>query len=96
MGWCDDPAHADYNRPVTLPFAPSHEELWRADHVYDLIVVIGHNDSPPVAGMGSAIFMHLQQPEKTPTAGCVALSEFELREVLRQLTPGSTITISAA
>lgn len=27
-GWCDDPQHADYNRPVTLPFPASHEKLF--------------------------------------------------------------------
>ena len=28
-GWCDAPDHPDYNRPVRLPFAASHEEIWR-------------------------------------------------------------------
>ena len=93
MGWCDDPAHADYNRPVMLPFAASHEELWRQDHVYDLILVIGHNDDPPVAGMGSAIFMHLQQPDQTPTAGCVALTQGDMVDLLGRVSPDSEITI---
>ena len=31
QGWCDDPAHPDYNRQVQLPFSASHEELWRED-----------------------------------------------------------------
>ncbi len=30
-GWCDDPAHADYNRAVTLPHAARCEQLWRQD-----------------------------------------------------------------
>jgi L,D-peptidoglycan transpeptidase YkuD (ErfK/YbiS/YcfS/YnhG family) len=72
MGWCDDPASADYNRRVALPFAASHERLWREDHLYDLIVVLGWNDAPPVAGVGSAIFLHVAAPDMTPTEGCVA------------------------
>ncbi|HMO43233.1 MAG TPA: hypothetical protein PKB04_07905, partial [Phenylobacterium sp.] len=41
-GWCDDPAHPDYNRPVKRPFDASHEALWREDGLYDLVVVLGH------------------------------------------------------
>ena len=36
-GWCDDVSDAAYNRPVSLPYPASHEELWRADGVYDVI-----------------------------------------------------------
>ena len=28
MGWVDDPASALYNRPVMLPCADRHEQLW--------------------------------------------------------------------
>src|SRR5262245_43964927 len=47
-GWCDDPADAAYNRPVRLPYPGRHERLWREDHLYDLVLVIGHNDAPVV------------------------------------------------
>lgn len=50
--------------------------------MYDLIVVIGYNDSPAEPGKGSAIFMHLQRPNKMPTEGCVALTEADLLFVL--------------
>ena len=39
-GWCDDPASALYNRLVTLPCRARHEKLWRADRLYDLVIVI--------------------------------------------------------
>src|SRR5579864_3984544 len=42
-GWCDAPADAAYNRPVKLPYPASAEALWRDGHIYDLIVVLGHN-----------------------------------------------------
>src|SRR5579872_7208083 len=58
-GWCDDPAHPQYNRHVSLPFAGHHEKLWLEDVVYDLVVPLGYNDDPPVAGKGSAIFLHV-------------------------------------
>src|SRR5260221_8426781 len=30
-GWCDDRGDRRYNRPVRLPYAASHERLWRED-----------------------------------------------------------------
>ena len=81
-GWCDDPKDPAYNRPVRLPFAASHEKLWRDDALYDLVAVIGHNDDPPVPGRGSAIFLHVASPDLAPTEGCIALPERELRALL--------------
>jgi hypothetical protein len=36
-GWCDDPSHADYNRPVRLPHDGRHEALWRAPCWYKVV-----------------------------------------------------------
>ncbi len=94
-GWCDAPGHRAYNRPVTLPFPASHERMWRDDGVYDLIVELGYNDNPVVAGKGSAIFLHVARPDYAPTEGCVALAEGDLHEVLRRLEGGSTLEIRA-
>lgn len=94
-GWCDAPGHPLYNRFVTRPFPASHEQLWREDVVYNLIVELGHNDSPPVPGLGSAIFMHLAKPDYTPTEGCVALAEDDLRAVLKAAQPGDAIAIGS-
>lgn len=94
-GWCDDPGDAAYNRPVRLPYPASAETLWRDDHVYDVIVVLGHNDDPPVAGRGSAIFMHLANDGFGPTEGCVALARDDLDRLLAVLKPGDAIVIVA-
>jgi len=92
-GWCDDPADSQYNRPVRLPYAGRHEELWRTDALYDVIVVIGHNDAPVIAGMGSAIFMHLAGANYQPTQGCIALARQDLLELLAQLGPGDGVDV---
>ena len=92
-GWCDAPGDANYNRPVTLPYAASAEEMWRADERYDIVVVVGHNDAPVIDGAGSAIFMHLAAQEGTPTAGCVALAREDLLAVLAACGPRSEIEI---
>jgi L,D-peptidoglycan transpeptidase YkuD (ErfK/YbiS/YcfS/YnhG family) len=81
-GWCDDPRDPAYNRPVRLPYAGRHEELWRTDGVYDVIGVLGWNDAPPIRDRGSAIFLHVTTPSRAPTAGCIALAGDHLREVL--------------
>jgi len=88
-GWCDDPGDPAYNRPVALPFPASAETLWRADGLYDVIVVLGHNDDPPVPGAGSAIFLHVARPDWGPTQGCVALPRPDLLALLAALPEGS-------
>lgn len=93
-GWCDDPADPAYNQPVRLAYRASAEALWRADHVYDLIVVLGYNDAPVVKGRGSAIFLHLAQLDFTPTAGCVALGREDLLTVLREADAKSRVVVA--
>lgn len=92
-GWCDDPGHADYNRPTRLPHPASCEKMWRDDGLYDVVVILGHNDSPPVPGKGSAIFLHVADPEGKPTQGCVALPLPDLLAVLAACRPGDTLRV---
>lgn len=92
-GWCDAPGDRAYNRPVALPYPASAEQLWRDDHVYDLLAIISHNDDPPIPGLGSAIFVHLAREDYSPTRGCVALAEADLRTLLGQAGPQTRICI---
>ncbi len=92
-GWCDDPGDALYNQAVHLPYAGRHERLWRNDGLYDILVVLGHNDSPPVAGCGSAIFLHVAGPGYAPTEGCVALAMPDLLTVLQTIGPDSRVCV---
>lgn len=92
-GWCDDPADRNYNRPVKLPYPASHEELWRKDHLYDVFVVLGHNERPRIKGAGSAVFFHLTDPRGGPTAGCIAVSANDMRKVLALCGPRTRIKV---
>ncbi|MFY8209383.1 MAG: L,D-transpeptidase family protein [Caulobacter sp.] len=94
-GWCDAPSDPNYNRPVTLPYPASAERMWRDDAVYDLVVILGHNDDPPTPGMGSAIFMHLARDGYPGTEGCVALARADLEAVLAAAEPGDAVQILA-
>jgi len=91
-GWSDDPADPAYNRPVRHPHAFSAERLWREDGLYDAIVILGHNDAPPVAGHGSAIFLHCWR-DGIATEGCVAIARPDLLDLLPRLTPPDALTI---
>lgn len=95
-GWCDAPDHPDYNRPVKLPFEASHEELWRRDDLYDIVVVLGQNDDPVVPGAGSAIFLHVASPGYGATAGCAALSRDDLLDFLALARPDTRLCFRAA
>jgi L,D-peptidoglycan transpeptidase YkuD (ErfK/YbiS/YcfS/YnhG family) len=92
--WCDEPRHAAYNTRVRLPFEGSAERLWRDDHLYDLLVVLGYNDDPVLPGVGSAIFIHVAAPDFSPTEGCVALEKKRLAQLISKARPGDAITIS--
>ena len=91
-GWCEDPADRNYNRLVKLS-PRSADRLTRDDNLYDLILVLGHNDRPRVRGRGSAIFVHLARPGYAPTAGCIALSRHDLLMLLAELRRGSAIYV---
>ena len=92
-GWCDDPADRAYNRPVRLPYAGSHERLWRSDRLYDLVIVLDYNLAPAIAGKGSAIFLHLARDDFAPTAGCVAVSPAAMARLVPRLAPSTAIII---
>jgi L,D-peptidoglycan transpeptidase YkuD (ErfK/YbiS/YcfS/YnhG family) len=93
--WCDDMADRRYNRLIARPRRQathgSDERLWRADHLYDVVVELGWNDAPVRRGHGSAIFWHLPRAGFTPTAGCVATSHDVFRKVLPRLARGALL-----
>jgi|CXWL01.1.fsa_nt_gi L,D-peptidoglycan transpeptidase YkuD (ErfK/YbiS/YcfS/YnhG family) len=72
---------------------PRHEKLWRDDNVYDIVIPIGYNDSPIIAGKGSAIFIHIARESYKPTEGCVALKLVDLLEILPFLYNKTVIEI---
>jgi L,D-peptidoglycan transpeptidase YkuD (ErfK/YbiS/YcfS/YnhG family) len=92
-GWCDASGDPNYNRLVKLPYPASAEAMWRDDHLYDLVAVLGYNDDPVVPGKGSAIFLHLAKPDYSPTQGCVALAYADLLAALEQLAPVDQVVI---
>lgn len=85
LAWCENPADRRYNRPFRRSASEPGDRLWRADALYDLIVEIDHNTRPRIAGRGSAVFLHLARPDRSPTAGCIAMGRADLRRLLARL-----------
>jgi L,D-peptidoglycan transpeptidase YkuD (ErfK/YbiS/YcfS/YnhG family) len=93
LGWCEVPADRNYNRPVRLPYAASHETMCRQDDLYDIVIVMDWNILPRKRGGGSAIFFHVARPGLTPTEGCVALPGDVMRRLLPSLSAKTVLTV---
>lgn len=91
--WCCDPEDVRYNTKIAIERTEKRQGLWRTDHVFDVIAVLGFNDDPVVPGRGSGIFMHSAREGYTPTQGCVALSLPDLLLVLRACTKETHVCV---
>ncbi|MCU0241078.1 MAG: hypothetical protein MUF51_01490, partial [Vicinamibacteria bacterium] len=82
----DDPASRHYNQIVNGETVvrdwKSAEPMRRPDNLYRLLIVVGHNVDPIEPGQGSCLFIHLRRNPPAPTAGCTALEDAALRELL--------------
>lgn len=93
MGWSDDPADPLYNQPVPLPHPYGAEAMWLARNLYDIVVPLDWNRTPPIPGDGSAIFMHVADHLGRPTAGCVAFARPHLQWILAHWQRNSRVII---
>jgi L,D-peptidoglycan transpeptidase YkuD (ErfK/YbiS/YcfS/YnhG family) len=93
LAWCENRADRRYNRPFRRSANEPGDRLWRHDRLYDLVIELSHNTRPRVAGRGSAVFVHVARPDRSATAGCVALDARDLRRLLGRLGPRTRIEI---
>lgn len=64
----------------------SAEDMRRRDALYTWVVDVAHNPSR-VPGEGSCIFLHVWKDAQSPTVGCTAMPEPQLKALLVQLDP---------
>jgi L,D-peptidoglycan transpeptidase YkuD (ErfK/YbiS/YcfS/YnhG family) len=87
----DDVASTHYNRIVDRGRVPrvdwTSSERMRSIDQYRLGVAVDYNVAPPVAGRGSCIFLHVWSGPASSTAGCTAMPEPALSELVRWLDP---------
>jgi hypothetical protein len=97
--YCDDRVESPtYNQPIlqtaadrlncsTSGSACPTEKLKRADELYRRFIWVSYNSSPVVKSAGSCIFLHLNHPDLSPTAGCTTVSPDYMQELLAWLEP---------
>lgn len=91
--WSDDPLDPCYNTQVRAPHSFSHEQLRRADRLYDIVLLTDWNWPHAKPGAGSAIFIHRWRRPGYPTAGCIAFKPEHLRKIVTRLVPGTRLTV---
>ena len=89
----DDPRSRHYNRIVDRTKVAridwrSSEQMRRDDRLYKWGVVVDHNPGA-VPGAGSMIFFHVWKSSSSPTAGCTAMPEKDLVNLIRWLDPAA-------
>jgi D-alanyl-D-alanine dipeptidase len=82
----DDTASAHYNSVIDRSDV-ARVDWQSAEHMrqipqYRLGAIIGYNTSPAVRGRGSCIFFHIWSGPGSTTAGCTALDERNLTELV--------------
>ncbi|MEX0305625.1 MAG: L,D-transpeptidase [Leisingera sp.] len=91
--WSDDSGDTNYNRHVRAPYGFSHEQLRRADPLYDLVLIMDWNWPDAVPGKGSAIFIHQWRRPGFPTEGCLAFSRADLHWLAARVQPGTRVIV---
>lgn len=92
--WSEDPESMFYNQMVfeTDQSQPSRH----GERLFDVFIPVGWNDTIPVKGAGSAIFIHAARADYSGTAGCIVVAHEHLEELARRLKPGMMIDIQKA
>jgi L,D-peptidoglycan transpeptidase YkuD (ErfK/YbiS/YcfS/YnhG family) len=93
FGWCDDICSTYYNKFIKFPFSYSAEFLYREDNIYNIICIISYNTNPIIKNKGSAIFLHVTNTDYSGTAGCLALKQDDLIELLQNIDLDTKINV---
>jgi len=85
----DDPDSQYYNQIIDTATIQgedwkSFEKMKRADDLYQWLIVVNHNTMNE-PGKGSLIFIHIWRDQNFGTAGCTAISEEHMTELLKWL-----------
>ena len=87
----DDTGSAHYNVIVDRARVPrvdwTSSERMRSIELYRLGVTVDYNVAPAARGGGSCIFLHVWRGPRSSTAGCTAMAEPALAELVRWLDP---------
>jgi D-alanyl-D-alanine dipeptidase len=87
----DDTKSKYYNQvadkaKIDKPDWQSGEQM-RSIPLYKSGVIVSYNTDEPIRGAGSCIFMHIWRRPDSGTAGCVAMPESDLNQIINWLRP---------
>lgn len=90
--WVCDTSSEDYNRwveDITGKYLNNkkNEHLLSIQPQYKYAIVIDYNTNPIVKGLGSAIFIHVQKTTHSKTAGCIAMAEKDIVDLIKWIDP---------
>ena len=97
--WVDDGASNYYNQFVStedvLPDWKSAEQICKYDETYHYVLATSYNDQK-IPGFGSAVFLHCMSQTKDATAGCIAVPEVYMREIIKRVEIDCVLIIDKA
>ena len=97
--WVDDDTSTYYNqfvstREVQMDWE-SAEHLCEYGQLYHYVLALDYNKER-VKGAGSAIFLHCNQEKSKATAGCIAIPETYMREIIKRVEEECVIIIDTS
>lgn len=94
--WVDDKFSTYYNQFVSTDEVAvdweSAEHLCEYAPSYNYVLAVNYNEAC-VPGAGSAVFLHCTAEHTKSTAGCIAVSEEIMREILQKVEKGCVLII---
>lgn len=94
MYWCCNLESKNYNK---LIYKKANDNIYDEHLIefpiqYEYLLDIGFNKEVK-KGAGSAIFLHCWKDDKTPTAGCIAISRENMIKILQEITQDTIVKI---
>ena len=94
--WVDDSNSRYYNQFVSIedviPDWENAEHLVEYEESYNYVLATSYN-LEGIPGKGSAVFLHCTAEEGEVTAGCVAIPEVYMKEIMRRIQPDCVLII---
>lgn len=97
--WVDDSNSRYYNQFVNIdeavPDWKTAEHILEFGECYNYVLATSFN-AEGISGAGSAVFLHCVSKDMKATAGCVAIPEVFMRELIKRVEPTCVLIIDEA
>lgn len=94
--WVDDSASKYYNKFVDVneaePDWMSAEHIVEYEESYHYVLATSYNVER-IPGKGSAVFLHCTSEEAEATAGCIAIPEVYMQEIMKRVEPQCVLIV---